>query len=302
MCFNILLIKIVVKFSVIFSDKLYLKILYRLITRQRLNLKNPTTFSEKLNWLKINDRKQLYTKMVDKYQAKLYATHLIGEEYVVPCYGVYNNFHDINFDILPEKFVVKTTHDSSGAYIVKDKSLLDKGELEIRLNKLIKCNHYSLYREYPYKDVQPRIIIEQLLSDKNENVLKDYKFLCFHGVPKLLYVTNKGGEVFENFYDMNFNSLDISHGYPKRAPEYEIPANFDRMKELASKLSAGIPFIRIDFFNLSGKIYINEFTFYDWGGFKPFTEQKWELLLGSYINLELVDMKEPKHSSRGNRF
>lgn len=281
--------RFVLRFPSLFPDRIYLKLLYPYKMRgEKLNLDAPLKFNEKLNWMKINYRDPRFTKLADKYEVKQIVKDIIGNVYVVPCYGIYNCFDDISFDDLPQQFVVKTTHDSSGVFIVRDKNTFDITSLKKRLNMLLNKNHYWLYREWPYKNIKPRILIEQLLDDKTGRELRDYKFWCFNGVPKIMYITNKGKTIEENFYDMDFRPVNINHGFPRTVPEYSKPKEFEEMKELASKLSKGLPFVRIDFFDVNNRVYFGEYTFYDWGGFQPFEDPFWENTLGSWINLNQI--------------
>lgn len=270
-----------------FPDKFYLKIIYRIRFGCKLNLGCPKGFNEKLNWLKLYDRNPFYTKLADKYAVKEYITATIGKQYVVPCYGVWESFNAIDFSKLPQQFVLKTNHDSSGVTIVLDKTKFDNKGKKNFYNKLLKRNWFYPLREWPYKNIVPRIFAEQFLDEGTGKELSDYKFWCFNGVPKVMYITNKGKEIYENFYDMDFNPLDIDHGFPRKEPEYAVPLHFDEMKKLASHLSKGFPFIRIDFFLIGEKIYFGEFTFYDWGGIKPLN-RKWEEKVGDWIDLSLI--------------
>lgn len=268
-----------------YSDEFYLKILFRLEMGYPLNLKNPQTFNEKLNWMKLYYRNPVLVRMADKYLAKSYVASIIGDEYVVQNYGVWDTVDKIDFDNLPKQFVLKSTGDSSGIVICKDKSLLDIIKAKEKLSKSQNTNYYYFLREWVYKDIQPKIIADKFLDDKTGNELRDYKFLCFNGVPKVMYCTNKGSEIFENYYDMDFNVLDINHGFNRRVPELCKPEAFDKMKILAAELSKGLPFVRVDFFYVNGSIYFGEYTFYDWGGMRPFVNKDWDIKLGSWITL-----------------
>lgn len=263
----------------------YLKAYYYLLYGKHLDLKNPKTFNEKLNWLKIHYHNPLCIKLADKYEVKEYVKKTIGEEYVVPNYGVWNSFEEIDFNTLPSQFVLKGTHDSGGAFVCKDKNAFDIESTRKRLTYNLTVNYYYRRREWVYKRIKPRIIADELLDDGSGRELRDYKFWCFNGVPKVMYITNKGVNIEENFYDMDFNVLNINHGFPRTTPEYNKPKNFELMVELAAKLSKDLPFVRVDFFNLDGKIYFGEFTFYDWAGLKPFAEEKWDMKLGELIDL-----------------
>ena len=186
---------------------------------------------------------------------------------------------------MPDKFVLKATHDSGGATICKDKSSFNKRLAKIKFDHDLRVTYCYRTGEWVYKNVKHRIIADMLLDDKSGNEIQDYKFWCFNGEPKIMYITNKGKNIYENFYDMEFKPSPINHGFPRKEPEYVKPDNFDLMKDLAKKLSKDIPFVRIDFFNISGKVYFGEYTFYDWAGLRPFAEEKWDLLLGSWIKI-----------------
>lgn len=268
------------------SDKQYVRLMFLVRVGYWPNLKTPKTFNEKQNWLKLHDHNPLYTMMADKYAVKKYVADLIGEEHVVPCYGVWENADEINFSALPNQFVLKCTHNSGGGMcICRDKSKLDMNETRRKLNEGLKSDFYSISRVWPYKDIPRRILADKFLDDHMGKELRDYKFWCFNGVPRVMYCTNKGKQIYENFYDMDFRPLDISHGFIHQVPEFDRPAAFEEMKELASKLSTGIPFVRIDFFYVDGIVYFGEFTFYDWGGFKAFEKKQTDIELGSYIDL-----------------
>ena len=264
-------------------SKLYLRYYYRMRFGKPINFDNPRTFNEKLNWLKVYDHNPLYTKLADKYLVKDYVCNVIGEKYVVPCYGCWNE--DINFDELPNQFVLKATHDSSGVTVIKNKRNINLIKVKKHFNRVIKRNYYYALREWPYKNQQPKIIADQYLEDHTSQVLQDYKFWCFNGEPLYMYFTVKGIEVYENFYDMDFNAVDINHMFPRRHPEFEKPKEFELMKTLASKLSKDIPFVRVDFFDVDGRVYFGEFTFYDWAGMRPFDDPTWDDRLGALIKL-----------------
>lgn len=272
----------------IWPDKFYISAIYRLRFKKKLNWKNPQTFNEKLNWEKLYNRNPQYTIMADKYRAKEYIGNIIGGEYIVPCYGVWDKFEDIPFDELPNEFVVKTTHDSFGAMLCKDKATFDYKKAKDRVRESLSRNWYPYLREWVYKDIQPRIIIEKLLDDHSGHELQDYKFWCFNGEPKVMYITNKGKSIFENFYDMDFQPLAINHSFERRVPEFEKPEAFELMKSLAKKISQDIPFVRVDFFYVDGQVYFGECTFYDWGGLTPFKDDKWDIELGQWIDLSSI--------------
>lgn len=272
-------------FSHNMPDKVYLQLLYTIRFGKRLHLKKPMSFNEKLNWLKLYGRRDIYSTMADKYAAKAYVANLIGNEYVVENYGVYNSWDEIDFDRLPNQFVIKGTHDSGGAFVCKNKDEFDYEGVRHKVEKNLRKNYFFDLREWPYKYIPPRIIVDRLLDDHTGKELRDYKFWCFNGVPTYMYCTIKGENVYENFYDMNFNVANINHGFPRHKPEFEKPKEFELMKELAAKLSVGIPFVRVDFFDVEGKVYFGEFTFYDWGGLRPFNSYEEDLELGKLLHL-----------------
>lgn len=273
----------------IIPDKLYLKWLFRLRMGYKLNLDNPQTFSEKLQWLKLYNRKPEYTQMVDKVGAKEYVAKIIGEEYIIPTIGVWDSVDDIDFDKLPNQFVLKCTHDSGGIVICKDKSKLDIESARRILRKGLKRDFYSTSREWPYKDVKRRIIGEQYMVDESGYELKDYKFFCFDGEPKALYIaTDRGVEGEEtkfDFFDADFNHLPFVSGYPNANRKITKPQGFEEMKQLAAKLSQGQPHLRVDFYDINGKIYFGELTFFHMSGTTPFEPKEWDYTFGSWIKL-----------------
>ena len=282
---------IVYKLGRFIPDMIWIQLKFFMNFGRFCNLKKPQTFNEKLNWLKLNDRNPEYSLLADKYEVKKIVAEKIGQEYVVPCYGAWVKFEDIDFDSLPEAFVLKANHDSSGATICKDKSKIDKQLLSQKFKKLLSRNYFWHLREWPYKNIKPRIIAEKLLEDSSGGKLRDYKFWCFNGEPLYMYCTVKGGDVYENFFDMNFNPVDVSHGFRRLDPEPAKPHNFELMKQLAAQLSSGIPFVRIDFFEVNNKVYFGEYTFYDWGGMKAFSSLEMDLKLGSLIKLPVNNEK-----------
>ena len=266
--------------------RFFLSIRYYLLFGKSMDWDNPKGFNEKLNWMKLNYRNPLFTMMADKYWVKSYVGRLIGEEYVVPCYGCWKHVDDIDFDSLPERVFLKSNHDSGGGILVDKKKGIDRKALRHRFNRhtMDRRNYYWHLREWSYRHIEPLILAEAYLDEGTGHELHDYKFFCFSGKPTYMYVTNKGKIIRENFYDMDFHPVDINHGYERRIPEYDVPNNFEKMKELAALLSKDLPFVRIDFFNVNGHLYFGEFTFYDWGGMKPFRGD-WERKLGDLIRL-----------------
>lgn len=273
-----------------FSDTLYLKLLYNLNFNKQLNLKNPQTFSEKIQWLKLYNRKQEYTQLVDKAEVKQYVKKIIGEEYVIPTYHIWNALDEIDVNSLPDKFVLKTTGGggSTGVVICNDKSKFDYDAVKRKLKKSSERNIYKNFREWPYKNVRPRFIAEQLLEMPDGSDLMDYKFFCFNGEPKYCQVISGRNDVMSiDFFDMEWVHQPFHE--PRNYPFAEVrplkPINFDLMKDLSRKLADNIPFVRIDFYNISGKIYFSEITFFPTSGLGGFSPEEWDLKFGRMINL-----------------
>lgn len=272
------------------NDRKYIELKYWLTFGEKCNLENPKTFQEKLQWIKLNDRKEIYHQMVDKYDAKKFIAEKIGEEYVIPTLEVWDRFEDIDFDSLPNQFIIKNTHDSGTYFICKDKSQLDIKEVRKRL--LIderKEDYYVFSREWPYKGLKHRIIAEPLLMDGNGDFLTDYKFYTFNGEPNFFYVTsNRGNEggLKEDFFDINGNLLDINQeGYYNNPKTPNLPINLSKMVEFSRVLSKGTYHLRVDFYEINGKLYCGELTFFDGGGFCNFTPEKYNRILGDWIKL-----------------
>ena len=269
-------------------DKLYLQLYYFAKFKKPLNLKSPQTYNEKLQWLKLYDRKDVYTTMVDKHEVKKYVADIIGEEYIIPTLAVYDSFDQIDFDALPEQFVLKCTHDSGGLVICRDKARLNKEAARKKLEKSLKNNFYYQSREWPYKNVKPRIIAEQFIEDTTTAELRDYKFFCFDGVAKALFVATErqaSEETKFDFFDMDYNHIDMRHGHPNSAVVPQKPINFEKMRELSEKLSIGFPELRVDFYEVDGKVYFGELTFFHHGGLVPFEPEEWDYTFGSWIKL-----------------
>lgn len=280
--------KLIVKgFLDFLPDEKFLKLRYRLEMGKRLNLENPQSFNEKLQWLKLYDRNPEYTKMVDKYAVREYIAEKIGEEYLIPLLGVWDSFDEIDFDKLPNQFVLKCTHDSGGLVICKDKSQLDIAAAKKKINKCLKRNFYYLSREWPYKNVKPRIIAEKFMVDESGTELKDYKLFCFNGEPKALFVaTDRPHDTKFDFFDMEFNHLPFTNGHPNAVKEIKKPEGLSEMAELAKKLSKGMKQVRIDFYDINGKVYFGEITFFHWSGMVPFEPEEWDYKLGDMIKLQ----------------
>jgi glycosyltransferase len=274
--------------GLIFGDEIYVRVEYFIVFGKRLRLKNPQTYSEKLQWLKLHEGDPIYTRMVDKAEAKKYVTEIIGEEYIIPTYGVWNHFDEIDFDKLPDQFVLKTTHDSGGVIICKDKKTLDKNAAKVKLEKSLKNDYYYTSKEWPYKNVVPRIIAEKYMEDESGE-LCDYKLFCFDGKMKALFIATdrftSGEETKFDFFDENFNHLPFTNGHPNATKPIKKPESFQQMKDLAEKLSQKNPHVRVDFYCTNGKIYFGELTFFHWGGFKRFEPEEWDFKFGEWFKL-----------------
>ena len=254
-----------------------------------LNLDDPSTFNEKLQWLKLYWHHPLLPTLVDKYAVKDYIAKQIGKQYVIPTLGVWNNVDDIDWELLPDQFVLKCTHDSGGLVICSDKRQLDRKEAVKKLKKSMANNYYYNGFEWPYKNVKPRIIAEKYMRDPEADGLPDYKFFCFDGEVKAMFVATernkKGVEVKFDFYDQDFNHLPFTNGHPNSSKVITRNRGFDEMKELAGKLSKGFPHVRIDFYEIAGKVYFGEMTFYHNAGWIKFDPQEWDRIFGDWLKL-----------------
>lgn len=271
------------------SDEKFLKKLYKLKSGQNLDLENPKTFNEKLQWLKIHDRKPIYTNYVDKYEVKKIISKAIGEEYVIPTIEVYEKFEDIDFEKLPNQFVIKCTHDSGGLVIVKDKTKLNYKKARKKINHCLRRNYYWSSREWPYKDIHPRIIIEPYMEDLKNHELIDYKIMCFDGKAKMLFTcTERFSEdgLKVTFFDLEWNKLPFERKYKSSSKKIEKPVNFQKMIEFSEKLSQEITFVRVDWYEINGKLYFGELTFYPGSGYEFFNPEEWDYKLGEWINLK----------------
>lgn len=286
-----ILVKALYFSSPIFNDELYLKLLFPLKTGYRLNLNNPKTYNEKLQWLKLHYRKPIMTQIVDKYDAKDFAKKIIGDKHIVESYGVWDSFDQIDFDSLPDKFVLKTTHDQGGVIVVNNKNDFDKKVAKKKIESHLKFEHYYLTREWPYKNVKPRVMAEALLVNDKVGDLYDYKFYCFHGEPKVMFITEgrQGDTTHQEFYDMKFNKLHIRRsGFTQSSRILQKPKSWELMQELARLLSVGFPHVRVDFYDIDGKVYLGELTFFTGGGMRPFYPHAWDCTFGSWIDIEAV--------------
>lgn len=268
-------------------DELYLSMMYYLTLGRRLDLKNPRTYTEKLQWLKLYYHRPECTTMVDKERAKRWVADRIGEEYVIPTLGAWDRAEDIDFDALPDRFVLKCNHDNNSVVICKDKTSFDMQSAKTKLARCLRRDFYVVTREWPYKDVPHRIIAEEYLDDGTDD-LKDYKFFCFDGVPKAMYVI--GGHSTHkktfDYYDMDFRPLPIVSrvGAPSGVVMEE-PERFAEMKRLAATLSAGFPHVRVDFYQVRGCVYWGEMTFFPTSGYNDMCSLEWDRKWGEWLTL-----------------
>lgn len=270
-------------------DKLYLHLKYYFRMGRRLHLKNPKTFNEKLQWLKLYGRRPIDTVLSDKYAVKEYIANKIGSQYVIPLIGVWDRFDDIDFNSLPNQFVLKCTHDSGGIVICKDKKTLDIVAAKAKIDRGMSHNFYVYSREKAYRDIPRRIIAEEYREDSKTGELRDYKFFCFNGEPKALFIASdrqvKGEETKFDFFDMDYKHLPFTNGHPNAKVYPEKPVCFEEMKHLAGVLSEGLPHVRVDFYEVDGKVYFGEMTYSHWGGMTPFDPEEWDYTFGSWITL-----------------
>lgn len=268
-------------------DKLYIKMMYQVKLGKKCNLTNPQSFNEKLNYLKLYDRRPEYTVMADKFLVRTYVSEMIGEDYLIPLIGVWDSFNDINFEELPNEFVLKCTHDSASVFICKDKRRLNVNEVKDKISKALQINYFYPSREWPYKNIVPRIIAEKYMVDESGSELKDYKIYCFNGIPKLIQVDfGRFTKHERNLYDVNWNIIDKQIEYPKNlCVKIDKPIKLKDMLEKASVLSKGIPSVRVDFYSINDKVYFGEMTFYQEGGFAKFEPEEFEYELGKEIVL-----------------
>lgn len=270
---------------------LYLKCYYYLHLHEWPNLKHPQNFTEKLNWLKLHDRRPLYTKLADKCEVKKYVAEKIGSDKIIPLLGVWDYFDEIDFDQLPDQFVLKCTHDSGGFRICKDRSNFNQEEARQFFNKELRKNYYWNKREWVYKDIKPRIIAEPYIDSLGKPESFEYKLTCMNGVCKVFTIcTGIAHSDFElrtnDHYDRDFNHLPWYAYYKKSKKPVQIPPQAKEMIEYAEKLSEGIPQVRVDFYVINDKVYFGEMTFYTWAGIIEFTPPEWNDIMGSWLDLK----------------
>ncbi len=279
-------------FSKFLTDEKYLQLKFRVYMGHKLNLKCPCSFSEKLQWLKLYDRKEEYTKYVDKYLVREYIKEQLGEEYLIPLIGVWDEVDEIDFDSLPEQFVIKCNHNSGrGMCICKNKSELNLQLAKKKLKEGIAENYYLKGREWPYKNVKRKIVAEKFMCDHSQTDLVDYKFMCFNGEVKCCFVcTDRQTNLKITVVDSKWNVVPVRRYGLENSPDIKPPQNWELMLEFAAKLSAGIPFVRIDFYEINQKIYFGEITFFPASGFEKFEPYEWDNVLGDWLKLPQTEI------------
>ena len=269
----------------ILPDKLYLSLLFYHHFHRWMDWKNPKTFNEKLQWLKLHDRKPEYTRMVDKYLVRDYIKEMIGEQYLIPLLGHFEKFDDIDFKQLPNQFVLKCNHGSHCSMICQDKDSFNKDEARQNFDRWLKKNYFWVYREYPYKNVRPCIVCEKFMSNDG-GVPEDYKVFCFDGVPQLIRVDlGRFVDCTYNFYTTDWKRSEIKRGACS-SEDTECPECLQEMLELSAKLSKGIKHLRVDWYVIQGKLYFGELTFYNAGGFSHFSTYEDDLKCGEFLRLK----------------
>ncbi|MDY0402706.1 ATP-grasp fold amidoligase family protein [Sulfurovum sp.] len=270
------------------TDQEYIQKRYKECLQRNVNLKNPTLFTEKIQWLKLNDRNDLYTKCADKYLVRNYVEEKIGSQYLIPLVSMTEDFNDVNQDKLPDyPVIIKTTHDSGGTFIVNDKKTFDFKRLQGELSQRLKNNFYYLNREWEYKNIKPRIIVEKLLKDDSGNKqLNDYKIYCFHGKPMFIQtIFDRGVETKEDWYDRNWKLLDVYYFSPLKK-HVEKPQVLEELLSVAEKLSQDFPYVRVDLYVVNNQIYFGELTFRPYGGFMKFVPESFDVELGQHLNIK----------------
>lgn len=277
-------------------DKVFLQLYYWKNMGRFMSFRHPTTFNEKIQYLKVNDRKPLYNRIADKYDVRDYVKEIWGEEYLIPIYAIWESIDDIDFDILPNEFVMKCTHDSGSVVVCRDKSSLDKEKALNKIRTSFSRNAYDYAREWQYKNIKPRIIVEKLLVEdddigkEKQTGIIDYKFFVFNGEPRFYYVS-RGLEdhatAYISFYDLHGKKMPFSRSDYKEFDIDHAPIHLDKMIELAKKAgdAIGSDFIRVDFYEIGGKVYFSEFTLHPCSGIMPIIPQQWDKIIGGWLNL-----------------
>lgn len=270
-------------------DKMYLQQYYARRMGYYMDFNNPKTFNEKLQWLKLYDRKPIYTTMADKIEAKKFVSEKIGVQHIIPTLEIYNSFDEIDFDKLPNQFVMKCSHDSGSVVICKDKSSFDLEHARCIIETGLKRSWYQIGREWAYKNIKPRILIEQFMIEGPSEGLTDYKFYCFNGIPKFLYVShglNDHENAFVNYLTMDWQLAPFHrHDFREYKTLPRRPSNYNQMIQFSKTLSENTPFLRVDFYEIDGRVYFSELTFYPGCGMTPFDPVEYDKKWGDMIIL-----------------
>lgn len=274
------------KASRLLPDRLYIRLKCKINTGYWPNLRHPRTFNEKLQWLKLHDTDSLFTEMIDKYAVKQLVADRIGAQYVIPAYGVWDSVDDIDFDALPDKFVLKTTHDCGGVVLCKDKKAFNREAAKRFLEKHQKYNYFYEGRERPYKNAAPRILAEAYAGD-TDTCLVVYKVMCFHGEPKVIQVIqdDKTKDESIDYFDTQWNRLDLRTNFPNSKVPMERPLCLEQMLSLSKELAGDRPFLRVDWYAIGDALKFSEFTFYSDSGWAAFHPEQWDHILGNWIRL-----------------
>lgn len=279
------------KLKKLIPDKIFIKIMFRKTMGYKLDFKDLRTFNEKLQYLKLYNRDPKHTLLVDKYRVREFISDVIGKEHLIPLLGVYNNYDEINFDKLPNKFVIKANHTSGDVIIINNKNDVDKTKLKETINKWMKRDYFINSREWPYKNVKRKIIIEKFMEDKKTNELRDFKFYCFNGNVELALVATgrKNNNLAFDYFDEDFNKVELKQGGPNSTFQIEKPTTWNEMIQISKKLSKGLIHVRVDLYSVNNKVYFGELTFFDSSGMAKFEPLKWDYILGEKIDLSLID-------------
>lgn len=268
------------------SDELYLKIGYRIKMGKKLNIQSPVTYNEKIQWLKLNYKNPSLTNLADKYEVRKYVEKKIGDQYLIPLLGVWNDTDSIDYASLPEEFVLKCTHDSGSVIICRDKSKLNYSKTKKKLDRILNQNYYWGQREWVYDNIKPRIIAEKLITSESEKDLKDYKFFVFDGQVRFMFVaSDRSTDVRFDFFDREFNPIPVSQKHKKSDKKIVKPENYEEMVRLAEKLAEDFPHARIDFYNVDGEILFGEITFFHFSGWEKFEPEHFDTVFGSWLQL-----------------
>lgn len=281
------------KIMCILPDKIYLKMMYKLKTKHSLNLKKPERYTEKIQWLKLYNRNEKYTNYADKIKVRDIVEKNAGKQYLIPLLGVYDKFEDIDFDRLPNKFVLKCNHDSGSVVICTDKKKFDYDYAKKKIEKSLKCDYYIIGREYIYKNIDRKIMVEEYLNDLDGNSANDYKIFIIDGKFSHLEIcSDRFTNLKVTFFDEKKKKLKISEMGEEFDENIELPKNIDEMIEIAKKIAKGIPLLRVDFYDVNGKIYFGEVAFFDCSGYATYSDDNFDYQIGKKIDLSKIKVKK----------